>query len=277
MKFNRIILFILIIIFFAAVYSCGEAPYVPFTELPDADLGNGYFEHLIENLGQYQLIYEFLLNAHLNEHYDIPAGSDDEEHNALLESTYAEWQAEHPDKLQIVKDNVPKLAVMVTRITGRNYILHWETMKNLIDSYVSAVYINSPAPVSPAEQQTDENGEIVPPETTLFPPIDIDYARENISQYVSADFLSKNPQKAVSDYLNGHNIHVTRIVFDDNFSDFEHHIYPFRIEYSYRIYYYAGDAPAEDESKWQTAVVRAVYFLSINENRDYVISYISRP
>jgi len=281
MKFCRVILFILIIIYCAAAYSCGGGAFTVFQEIPDADLGSEFFEHLIENLGQCQNVYSHLFVGYVKEHSTVAEFEDDEAgYFDLYEAAYKNWREKHPDKVELIRANIPKLYDMVNRITHRNRVFHYETMKHVIDSYVSAVYINSPAPVvpeEPTEPLTGEDGELIPPETTFFPPINIDYARESISQYISADFSSKNPQKAVADYLNEHNIHVKRIVFDPTFAEFNHHVYPFRIEYKYRIYYYIGDTPVEDEQKWQTATVRAVYFLTMNENREYAIAYISDP
>ena|GEM_PF-2787316 len=276
MKLCRLVL---IIVCFAAFYSCGGDTFTAFQEIPDADLGGGYFEHLIENLSQYEYVYSHLFVEYAREHSTAAVFEENESaYAALCEAAYKNWQSNHPDKLEVIHANIPRLFDMVSRITSRNRVFHFETMKYLIDSYVSAVYINSPAPEAPRDEpQTDENGGSVPAETTLFPPIDIGSARENISGYVSADFLSNNPQKAVADYLNENNIHVKKIVFDESFSDFSHHIYPFRIDYKYRIYYYTGDTPVDDEEKWQTANVRAVYFLTMNEKREYVIAYISDP
>jgi hypothetical protein len=282
MKIFRFILFILIIIYCAAVISCGEETYTPFTGMPDADLGSDYFGHLIENLGQCQNVYSHLMIEYIKERPGSAAEFAEDGESGyfdLFEAAYNNWRGKHPDKVELIRANVPALYSMVNRITHRNRILHFETMQHVINSYVSAAYINSPAPEAPpepTEPPTDEDGGIIPPPMTYYPPIDPEYARENIAQYVSADFLSKNPQQAVKAYLDEHNIHVKKISFGD-FSDFNHHIYPFRIETRFRLYYYMGDTPVEDEKKWQTAQMQAVYFLGLGPDRNYVIEYISDP
>lgn len=287
MKISKFILFIFTIVSCIIAASCGgDDSFKAFQEIPDANLGGEYYEHLIEKFTQYKNIYSYLVLEQLkNDEDTILAEAVEEETEEddstfkLFEASYKNFQEKYPDKLAVIESYYPSLVEMTNRITSRNTVLHFETMKNVIDSYVSAVYINNYVPEIPVETEpeTDENGEIVPTETTYYPPVDLDYARENITQYVSSDFLEKNPQKAVADYLNGNNIHVTRIKFQEIFSSFEHHIYPFFVRYKYDIYYYIGDEPIENEEKWHTATVTLDYYMGLDENRNYVIKYISNP
>ena len=264
---TRFILFIIIIICCAALLACGES-FAAFSLIPDADLGDAYFEHLIENLGQCQNVYAHLFIAYAQElAAPIDYFWDNEDgYFELFEAAYKNWQSKYPGQAEIMQSNIPKLFDMNNRIADFNFVFHMETIKHAIDSYVSALYINSPEP--PAVQEEAQAGE----EESLFPPIDPADARANIDQYATADFLSKNPQKAVSDYLSENNIHVTRIRFDDYFTGFNQHVYPFRIEYKYRINYHTGD-----ESKPQNASVHAIYYVTMDTGRNYAVAYVSDP
>jgi hypothetical protein len=286
MKISGFILLIVIVSCTALISCGGEESFRAFQEIPDADLGSEYFEHLIENYGQYINVYGHLFLEYMQEnpHSEIETelGNEDGAYIDLYEASYQNFIEKYPDRIELIRSNIPKLHDMVGRINYMNRVAHFETMKYVIDSYVSAAYINAPVaaaePTEPQADETDENGEITPPPAPFVPPVDIDYARENIADFVTAEFLAKNPHGAVADYLKENNIHVTKIVFSEVFKEFEQHIYPFRIGHDYRIYYYTGDTPVEDEKKWQTATVRAVYFLTMNEeNRQYAISYISDP
>jgi hypothetical protein len=53
-------------------------------------------------------------------------------------------------------------------------------------------------------------------------------------------------------------------------------MYPFDAAYKYRLYYYIGDEPVE-EAKWQSVTLKMVFLMGLDENRKYIIKYISNP
>ena len=273
---KKFLLFMLCAVCCAMIASCRDERHVPFRTIPDADLGSAEFEHLIRNLTQYQNIYSHLMVARIRERGDdsLAELEDDEGFRfALYEAAYYYWLERDPAMVGTIRANVPKLYDMNNRINRHNHVMHFEAMKHVIDSYVSAVYINSPAPPAAEEPRTDAQ---VPEPTTFFPPVDLEYARANIASFVTPEFLAKNPHAAVANYLHEHNINVKRIIFNPVFTSFSQHVYPFRIEYRFRIEYYIGNEPVP-ESRWRSAAMQTVFFITMNENREYVIAYVSDP
>ncbi|MCL2099955.1 MAG: hypothetical protein FWH24_05930 [Oscillospiraceae bacterium] len=267
MKILKLLAVASAVVFFLAAGSCGGGEPEFFDELPDADLGMEYYDHLVENFEQYKNIYSYLIIEHLNEleHEDVVFAEDDEEgYLHLYEASYNYWLSEAPEKIEFAKEHAPRLYAMINRITHTNMELHFETMKSVIDSYVSEVYINSPEETAPKEETDEENDaeNSGVDETETF----------GLSHYVSEDFYNLMPHERVASYLAENDIYVKRIDFDDIFSEFSQYVYPFRIEYGYKIQYHT----AENE-KMQTADVSAVYFLGLDENRNYIIEYISDP
>ena len=277
---KKFLIFMLCAVCCAMLASCRGERHVPFRAIPDADLGSAKFERLIKNLTQYQNIYSHLMLEHIRARGgDSLAELEDDDDGfrlALHEAAYNYWLERDPAMVGAIRANVPRLYDMNNRINRHNYILHFEAMKHVIDSYVSALYINSPAPPAAVEPLTDAHGEPVPEPTTFFPPVDLEHARANIASFVTPEFLAKNPHAAVANYLHEHNINVKRIIFNPVFTSFNHHVYPFRIEYRFRIEYYIGDEPVP-ESRWRSAAVQAVFFVTMNEEREYVIAYVSDP
>lgn len=274
MRIMKIFIIIAVVILCAALTSCDD--FAAFDILPDADLGDAYFDHLIEHQTQYENIYSYLIIRHIID-IDGPGAQALREqyrdgYYALFAASYRTWQERHPDKLEIIRGNIPTLYRMVRRITSRNQMHHFEAMQNTIASYVSALYINSPAPPM-VRIVTDEDGT---EREEIVPQIDLEYARANFESFVCPDFLSMNPQGAVAAYLNEHNINVKRIQFEDFISIFEHRAYPFRVTQRFRIFYYIGNEPVE-ETRWRDRWVTAVYYLGIDANGNYIIRYVNDP
>ena len=284
MKISRVIAVIFIIAVSCALcmvlFSCGGA-HVPFVFLPDADLGNGYFEHLIERRSQYANIYAYLIFQHMRG-IDAPLENMLVGNLALqeydgdfdfLRASYINWRNNYPDKLEVVRENVPALFQMMRRITRRNMMVHFDEMQNVIESYVSALYINSPAPPR-ILTRVDEHGNEY---EEIAPQIDLEYARSNLARFVCPDFLAKNPQQLVADYLNKHNIHVRRIIFDEILSGVDHLIYPFMVIHRFQIFYHKGSEPIEDERRWRSRILTVNYYLGIDGDGNYIIKYVSDP
>ena len=237
---------IVLVFLMSLLSSCGGGAHIPFSDIPDANLEDEYYMSYIQRYSRHEYIYSYLVMKHDVEVTGKDVYDTESPVFKFFEQVYSEWKENYPDKVKVADDNYLTLVRILTQFTSHSMPAHFESMKEIIDSYIKYVYL-------------DDLSE-----------------KDNYETYVSESFREKQPKERVSNYLAENNIKIVEIDFNDYFSSFEYHAYPLRVIYDIKITYYIGDEEVP-EKNWKTTTLKKEYFIGRDNTNNYIIKYISDP